>query len=113
MRPLERFRRPCEGLRRLIGLDQTDDLIRSLQRVLALLIEGQGFSLEDFGVFGSLLYGFHNPKFSDLDIIVYGGECLRKLRDRLSDLCGQRGSPLRMSLRVKALLRVRSGASRT
>lgn len=86
-------RRPGERLRDLVGLSPADELIRSLQRVLAL-VEDQGLSPKDFGVFGSILHGFHNPKLSDLDIIVYGKECLEKLRGILSDLYGWGDSPL-------------------
>lgn len=90
---IREVRRPGERLRELIELSPADDLVRSLQRVLAL-VEDQGLSLKDFGVFGSILHGFHNPKFSDLDIIVYGRECLEKLRGALSDLYSRGDSQL-------------------
>jgi predicted nucleotidyltransferase len=43
-------------------------------------------SEKDFGVFGSLLHGFYHPKFSDLDLVVYGREKLGRLCETLSEL---------------------------
>ena len=37
-------------------------------------------------MFGSLLHKFHNPKYSDIDLIVYGRIALKQLRETLQDL---------------------------
>jgi len=100
-------RRPGEKLQNLIKLSPADDLIRSLQKVLSIFIEEEEFSLEDFGVFGSLLHGFHNPAFSDLDIIVYGRETLKKLRNKLSDLYNRGDTPLKNEFSSKDSIRNR------
>ncbi|MBS7638189.1 nucleotidyltransferase domain-containing protein, partial [Candidatus Bathyarchaeota archaeon] len=50
------------------------------------VMEGSGSSIGDFGVFGSLLHGLYHPKLSDLDMIVYGGETLKRIRELLQEL---------------------------
>lgn len=91
---IREVRRPEERLRELIEMKATDDLIRSLKEVLSIITEGQTLPLENFGVFGSILHGFYNPRFSDLDMVIYGRECLEKLRCILSDLYSRPGSQL-------------------
>jgi predicted nucleotidyltransferase len=36
-------------------------------------------------LFGSLLHDFHNPKYSDIDLIIYGRIALEQLRETLQD----------------------------
>jgi predicted nucleotidyltransferase len=48
--------------------------------------------LEDFGVFGSLLQGFYHPRFSDIDIVVYGRKNLEQIREVLQELYRNKGS---------------------
>lgn len=91
---IREVKRPEERLQEIIELSPTDDLIHALQKLVAMIIVDQGLPLKDFGVFGSILHGFHNPSFSDLDMTVYGRECLEKLRSILSELYAQPSSPL-------------------
>ncbi len=79
-------RRPDIGLRKLIATEPKDTLHKALQDLIALVSSKAGLAEEDFGVFGSLLHGFYHPKFSDLDLIVYGREKLRILFEALEDL---------------------------
>jgi len=51
-----------------------------------LVLSRSGLSEKDFGVFGSLLHGFYHPRYSDLDLIVYGRQDLRRLCETLGDL---------------------------
>ncbi|MEM1514609.1 MAG: nucleotidyltransferase domain-containing protein [Candidatus Bathyarchaeia archaeon] len=91
---IKEIRRPEDKLRQLIGSSLTDELIRALQSLL-IIFEDQGLPLENFGIFGSLLHGFHNPKFSDLDIIIYGRKHLEEIRDVLNELYNQGRYPLK------------------
>ncbi|MEM1586394.1 MAG: nucleotidyltransferase domain-containing protein [Candidatus Bathyarchaeia archaeon] len=91
---ISEVRKPEERLRQLSRISPTDSLTHALQKILTILVENHGLSLEDFGVFGSLLHGFYSPKFSDLDLIVYGRECLKRVRSILGELCGEEGSPI-------------------
>lgn len=86
-------RRPWDGLQRILGLGKPDEITRALKAILMLLVEHYGLLLDAFGVFGSLLHGFYDPRFSDLDMVIYGGDRLERLRTILSELYG-RGSPL-------------------
>jgi predicted nucleotidyltransferase len=48
----------------------------------------------DFGVFGSILHGFHHPDFSDIDLIVYGRRSTKILRTTLQSLYESPGGQL-------------------
>lgn len=86
------IRKPEERLRQIIESGCNDELIHALRGILRIIVEDQGLPLEDFGVFGSLLHGFYNPKFSDIDIIVYGRSSLGRVRQTLQDLYGDKSS---------------------
>jgi predicted nucleotidyltransferase len=73
--------KPDEELQRLAKTEPRDELIASLQNALRILTEQSGLMNKDFGVFGSILCGFHHPRFSDLDFVVYGRNNLAKLRE--------------------------------
>ncbi len=87
-------RRPDEALRSLLHGGLRDELLDALKYVIETLIDGSGISTDELGVFGSLLHGFYHPRFSDLDIIVYGGEALERVRGLLQELYTDEGSKL-------------------
>ncbi len=63
-----------------------DDLLEAMQDVIKVILESSTLHLEDFGVFGSLLHGFYHPRFSDIDLIIYGRKNLAKLRETVAEL---------------------------
>jgi len=65
-------RKPDKRLQILAHELPKDELHDALQRVLRTLVHCSGLSESDFGVFGSMLHGFHHPRFSDIDLVVYG-----------------------------------------
>jgi predicted nucleotidyltransferase len=75
-----RVEKPGERLRELMTNHPSDKLVAASNSAIELMLQCSSLSLEDFGVFGSLLHGFHHPNFSDLDFVVYG-------RDRIRELC--------------------------
>jgi predicted nucleotidyltransferase len=79
-------RKPDEAFQQLIKKKPEDNLLEALHKVFESVASRSGLSENYFGVFGSLLHGFYHPKFSDLDLIVYGGKKLRKLRETLEEL---------------------------
>jgi predicted nucleotidyltransferase len=79
-------RKPEERLQELIKDAPQDELEDAMQRVLATIMEISGTSTKDFGVFGSMLHGFHHPKYSDIDLLVYGKKENSQVRLALSDL---------------------------
>ena len=83
---ITKTRKPDETFRQLITKQPRDDLLKALHSLSTLVMSKSKLSEKDFGVFGSLLHGFYHPKFSDLDLIVYGREKLRRLCETLEDL---------------------------
>jgi predicted nucleotidyltransferase len=65
-------RQPQPRLQELLKKGPTDPLLAAMERVLAIVTEKSGVPAESFGVFGSMLHGFHHPKFSDIDFTIYG-----------------------------------------
>jgi len=85
-------RKPEEALKGLLEKEPKDELLKAFQIVFDATVACSGLSMEDFGVFGSLLQGFYHPKFSDIDIIVYGKENLERIRKILQELYKDKGS---------------------
>ena len=76
-------RKPEVRLQGLLEAGPTDELLAAMERVLRHRIENSGLKTRNFGVFGSMLHGFHHPKFSDIDLIVYGKKENAKMRKTL------------------------------
>jgi predicted nucleotidyltransferase len=66
-----------------------------MQRVLETILQRSGLSVKNFGVFGSMLHGFHHPRFSDIDLIVYGKKENAKVRETLEALYADGASGFR------------------
>ncbi len=79
-------RKPDEAFQQLINKKPEDNLLKALHKMFESITSMSGLTENDFGVFGSLLHGFYHPKFSDLDLIVYGRKKLKKLRETLEEL---------------------------
>jgi len=82
---LSRVVRPDEVLAELMKRDG-DPLQRTCVEVIDLITDSSNLEPSDFGIFGSLAHGFHNPLFSDVDLVVYGIEELRELRETLTEI---------------------------
>jgi predicted nucleotidyltransferase len=85
---ISRVIRPQKRLQELLDTDG-DALVEATKEVLEKIIQSSSLSTSDFGVFGSLAHGFHNPMYSDIDLIIYGNRQLRELRSTLGDLYKQ------------------------
>ena len=88
-------RKPDERFRQIVSKPPRDPLIKALHRVFNLVSAESELSEENFGVFGSILHGFYHPRFSDIDLIIYGRENLEALRRVLKDLYREKASRLR------------------
>ena len=66
-----------------------------MERVLGIATEKSGVSAESFGVFGSMLHGFHHPKFSDIDFTIYGKAENAKMCKTMAQLYADSSSGLR------------------
>jgi predicted nucleotidyltransferase len=80
------LKKPDAVLQKLVGATGNDDLLAAMQNLLNIVLESSDLHLEDFGVFGSLLHDFHHPKYSDIDLVIYGERNLVKLHETLADL---------------------------
>jgi len=70
---VSRVVRPDERLAELMKGDG-DSLQMTCVEIIDLITDASSLKSSDFGVFGSLAHGFHNPQFSDVDLIIYGVE---------------------------------------
>jgi predicted nucleotidyltransferase len=84
---ISRVVRPQQRLQELMETE-SDPLTEACEEVLSLVTDGSSLKRRDFGVFGSLAHGFHNPRYSDIDLIVYGRKQLSELRETLVELYG-------------------------
>jgi predicted nucleotidyltransferase len=89
---IAKTRRPDERFRQLIRKQPEDGLLEALHKASTLVLSRSGLSENDLGIFGSLLHGFYHHKFSDLDLIVYGRQELRKLCETVGDLYNEEDS---------------------
>lgn len=79
-------RRPEKRLPELMTTEPKDTLVDATQRVLNTMLQQSSLSMADFGVFGSMLHGFHHPDYSDIDLVVYGKKENAKMRQVLAEL---------------------------
>ena len=85
-RDIAEARQPQKRLEELVAEEEPDKLVAATLRVLEISIKQSGLEAENFGVFGSMLHGFHHPDYSDIDLLVYGGKQISKMREVLGDL---------------------------
>ena len=79
-------RQPQKRLKTLASSEPTDGLVSATLDVLGIAKKHSRLETSDFGVFGSMLHGFHHPDYSDIDLVVYGGKQISKMREVLGDL---------------------------
>jgi predicted nucleotidyltransferase len=92
---IAQIRKPNEKFGELLEKRPKDELLRALQTVFDMVTACSSLSKANFGVFGSLLHGFYHPKFSDIDLIIYGRWNVNHIREVLNDLYADPVSPLR------------------
>ena len=81
----DRVIRPDDRLQEQMRVDG-DPLNNVLKDLLNLILDNSDLKSLDFGVFGSIAHGFHNPLYSDVDLIIYGKKQLGELRRTLYKL---------------------------
>jgi predicted nucleotidyltransferase len=87
--------RPDAKLKNLVRRKARDELLSALQSVLEFTTKHSGLLTASFGVFGSVLHGFYHPKFSDIDLIIYGRDNAAKLNKTLKEFYLDVYSPFR------------------
>jgi len=91
---IKKTRKPDQGVKQLLDKLPSDQLHKATLNLLKLVIETTCLKHENFGVFGSLLHGFYHPKFSDIDLIIYGKCSLKRLLKFLKDAYQSPSTPL-------------------
>lgn len=82
--------KPEEKLSQLRHQPNLDSLQEKLIRFTTFLEKTSGIPKKALGVTGSLLLNIHQPKFSDIDIIVYGVKDSWKLQKALTEHWGSK-----------------------
>ncbi|HTY75752.1 MAG TPA: nucleotidyltransferase domain-containing protein [Candidatus Nanoarchaeia archaeon] len=93
---------PQKRLKALASKPPTDSLVAATLDVLQVIKKQTKLQTENFGVFGSMLYGFHHADYSDIDLIVYGKAQVTKVREILSELYGDGLSGFNNEFRTSA-----------
>jgi predicted nucleotidyltransferase len=85
-----RYYDPQERLREILAhpVDSLGEEVRGLATEIA---ESADVPLGDLGITGSILIGLHNPTFSDIDLVVYGRQSARRVRQALREGTGAGG----------------------
>ena len=92
---IEEARQPQPRLQELLKTGPTDQLLAAMERVLGIVTKNSGVSTQSFGVFGSMLHGFHHPKYSDIDFTIYGKSENAKICQLMDELYSDSNSSLR------------------
>lgn len=79
------LRKPDKKLQEILEKEPKDNLMKALRKILDLILNHSKLKPTDFGVFGSLLHGFYNLKYSDLDYVIYGRDKVAELVEVLHD----------------------------
>lgn len=87
-------RKPDKAFQLLMLKPPKDDLLQALHALIDLIQQKSSLTRTNFGVFGSLLHDFYHPKFSDIDVIIYGRQSLERLTETLNTLYQEENSPL-------------------
>jgi len=80
---IKRHYKPEKKLAQLHRSRHPDGLQKRLIEFTSFLREKSGVPLRFLGVTGSILLDIHNPKFSDLDVLVYGFKNCLKVKESL------------------------------
>ncbi|MCJ7767601.1 nucleotidyltransferase domain-containing protein [Candidatus Bathyarchaeota archaeon] len=92
-RDISEIRKPEVRLEELVEARPRDELHSAMQEALDFTCAHADVSVKNFGVFGSLLHGFYDPRFSDIDLILYGSRNAARLRESLDQLYENGSSP--------------------
>lgn len=86
---------PEDKLQSLLDQEVRDELEKKALDLAVLLNRRSGVETRALGLTGSILIGLHNPRYSDIDFIVYGKDSSLKVRNALLNLYGEKDSEVR------------------
>ena len=93
--PVDKIRihyKPEERLKEIINEGSKDPLEELVIDLVNKLSNETGIPISSFGVTGSILLKIHNPKFSDIDLVVYGSSNAKPIKEALLRLYDKDGS---------------------
>jgi predicted nucleotidyltransferase len=88
--------KPEEKLAQILQTKQKDTLQEKLAAFTDLLSEKSGVATSHFGVTGSILLNIHNPKFSDIDLTIYGLQNSLVVKKTLNKIVAEPNSPVKL-----------------
>ncbi len=83
---IKKYYKPEEKLKKLLNRRKIDTLERKTVSLVKEISDLSGVEINNFGVTGSILLGIHNPKFSDIDLIVYGSRNSFRVKEVLKEI---------------------------
>jgi predicted nucleotidyltransferase len=86
---------PEHKLDELLKTTKRDLLQEKLVKLVNFLSEKSSIPASGFGVTGSILLGIHNPKFSDIDLTIYGQRNSQKLKETINRIAANSDSPIK------------------
>jgi len=101
---IDEERLPQKRLKALASKSPTDSLVAATLDVLQVIKKQTKLQTENFGVFGSMLHGFHHADYSDIDLLVYGKDQIIKVREILGELYGDGLSGFNNEFRTSAAM---------
>jgi predicted nucleotidyltransferase len=87
--------KPEQKLAHVLRAARKDALQWKLAKFVAFLSSESGVPAGSLGVTGSILLDIHNPKFSDIDLTVYGLQNSLALKKTLAKVSARKGSPVK------------------
>jgi len=85
--------KPEEELAQILRTTKKDLLQEKLAKFVIFLSEKSKIPKSNFGVTGSILLNIHDPKFSDIDLTIYGQQNSLKLKKTLTQTVLEPDSP--------------------
>jgi predicted nucleotidyltransferase len=80
LRKVKKIFRPRTRLKKIITEGYEDPLEKKLTELVEKILDYSGLKIRDVGITGSILTGIHDPRFSDIDLTVYGLEATLNLK---------------------------------
>jgi predicted nucleotidyltransferase len=75
--------KPEEKLAKILRTKKKDALQTKLADLVGFISKKSGVTSNSFGVTGSILLDIHNPRFSDMDVTIYGLQNILKVKEAL------------------------------
>jgi len=86
---------PEERLNEIMTSGGRDVLEKEVKSLVEWIVRETGIDVKYIGVTGSILLKIHNPKFSDIDLVIYGLENVKRVKELMKKSHLDPRSPVR------------------